>query len=223
MPAIAEQTSPRGSGVTRDAILTAALTLFLQRGFAATRVEDIAQIAGVGKGSVYLHFRNKEELFQAVIDEGIVASLEQAEAAATDFAGSATELLASMLHNNLVEFWGRPASGVYKLIIAESQHFPELSANYYRMVTQRARKLLESILQLGIDRGEYRAMDVVHTARFILGALDNELILAHSLAAHAGDKLEAHRYIDALLQVVTTGVALPDARPKPDSAGDRQL
>ena len=82
MPAIAEQTSPRGSGVTRDAILTAALTLFLQRGFAATRVEDIAQIAGVGKGSVYLHFRNKEELFQAVIDEGIVASLEQAEAAA---------------------------------------------------------------------------------------------------------------------------------------------
>ena len=215
MQATAEKTAPRGSGATRDAILSAALALFLHSGFAATRVEDIAQRAGVGKGSVYLHFRNKEELFQAVIDEGIVTSLEQAEAAATDFTGSATELLASMLHNNLVEFWGGPASGVYKLIIAESQHFPELSANYYRMVTLRARKLLESILQLGIDRGEYRPMDVVYTARFILGALDNELILAHSLAAHGGDRLAAHRYIDALLQVVTAGLAGPAVPPAP--------
>ena len=67
MPAIRHQQSSRRPGASREAVLAAALEMFLQNGFAATRVEDIAQRAGVGKGSVYLHVRNKQELFQAVI------------------------------------------------------------------------------------------------------------------------------------------------------------
>jgi AcrR family transcriptional regulator len=201
--------------VRRDALLTAALELFLSHGFAATRVEAIAQRAGVGKGSVYLHFRNKEELFQAVIDDGIVAQIEQAEAVASDFTGTATELLTTMLHINLIDFWGSPSSGIYKLIIAESQQFPELAANYYRNITRRAQTLLENILQLGIQQGEYRAMDVPYTARFILSSLDNELVLAHSLGMCADGEFDAHRFIDALLDLMTNGLTRPTNSGEP--------
>jgi AcrR family transcriptional regulator len=220
MPAIRHQPSSRRPGASREAVLSAALEMFLQNGFAATRVEDIAQRAGVGKGSVYLHVRNKQELFQAVIDEGVIAHIEQAEAFAVDFSGSATELMNTLLHNNLVDFWDSPSSGIYKLIIAESQQFPELAARYYHKVTRRARKLLEDILQLGIAQGEYRAMDVPYTARIILGALDNELIQAYSLGTHADDTFDAHRFIDALLAFATRGLGTA-AQPGPtsDSAG----
>ena len=205
MPVTANQ--PQSS--SREAVLAAALELFLQRGFAATRVADIAERAGVGKGSVYLHVRNKQELFAAVIDAGVIARIEQAEMVAGDFSGSATELLTTLLNNNLIEFWGSQSSGIYKLIIAESQQFPELAAVFYRTVTRRAHKLFETILQLGIDRGEYRAMDVSYTARIIVDALDNELLLAHSLGEHADKAFDARRFVAALLALVTVGLIRP--------------
>jgi AcrR family transcriptional regulator len=205
MPVTANQ--PQSS--SREAVLAAALELFLQRGFAATRVADVAERAGVGKGSVYLHVRNKQELFAAVIDAGVIGRIEQAEMVAGDFSGSATELLTTLLNNNLIEFWGSQSSGIYKLIIAESQQFPELAAVFYRTVTRRARKLFETILQLGIDRGEYRAMDVSYTARIIVDALDNELLLAHSLGEHDDQAFDAQRFVTALLALVTVGLIRP--------------
>jgi len=217
MPATRNLQVSRSPDAAREALLTAALELFLQHGFAATRVEDIALRAGVGKGSVYLHVRNKQELFQAVIDAGVIAHIEQAEAFADDFSGSATELLTTLLQNNLVEFWDSPSSGIYKLMVAESQQFPELAALFYRNVIRRARKLFADILQLGIAQGEYREMDVPYTARIILGALDNELMLACSLGTHADHAFDAHRFIDALLAFVTCGLG---ATVSPDPADD---
>jgi len=224
MPKTAAKPSSRHPGGSRESLLVAALELFLQRGFAATRGEDIAQRAGVGKGSVYLHFRTKEELFQAVIDEGVVARIEQAETFAGDFSGSATELLTTLLHNNLVEFWGSPSSGIYKLIIAESQQFPDLAAVYYRDVTLRARKLFADILQLGIAQGEYQNMDVPYIARIIVGALDNELMLAHSLGTCGDEEFDAHRYIDGLLAFIAHGLGgsgLPDPAINSTGSADR--
>jgi AcrR family transcriptional regulator len=196
--------------VCRDELLAAALEVFLSRGFQAARIEDIAQRAGVGKGSVYLHFSTKEELFQAVIDTGVGARLAQAEALAGDFSGSATELLTTMFHNNLLDFWGSPSSGIHKLIVAESQRFPTLAAEYHSTITCRARTLIESILELGIEQGEYRDIDVLYTARLILDVLDNELIQAHAFAAHADQQFDAHRFIDVLLDMVTNGICVAE-------------
>ncbi len=202
--------APATSSTTaREAVLRAALRVFLERGFAAARIEDIAQIAGVGKGSVYLHFRNKKELFQAVIDEGIVSQIEMAEAVASDFSGSASDLLATLLHTNLVDFWGTPSSGIYKLIVAESAQFPELAASYHSQITCRARELLQRILQLGIAQGEYREMDVECTAHLILNALDNEQLQAHSLPEFDGSRIDPHRFVEALMRLVLDGVRLP--------------
>jgi AcrR family transcriptional regulator len=195
----------------RDEVLRAALEVFLDRGFAAARIEDIAQRASVGKGSVYLHFRNKKELFQAVIDEGIITQIESAEAFASNFSGGASELLTTLLKTNLVDFWGTPSSGIYKLIVAESAQFPELAASYHSRVTCRARELVERILQLGIEQGEYRDMDVDCTAHLILNALDNEQLQAHSLPAFDESRMDPHRFVDALMQLLLGGLRVSAA------------
>jgi AcrR family transcriptional regulator len=191
---------------SREAILAAALELFLQHGVATTRVADIAARAGVGKGSVYLHFQTKEELFGVVVAEGISARLQQAETFASEFSGSANDLLTALLNTNLVEFWNSSSTGLYKLIVAESKQYPELAQNYYQNVTCRVRKLFEDILELGIEQGEYRKVDVAYTARIIVSLLDNELILAHSLGMYAKKKFDAQRFIDALLAMIAHGV-----------------
>lgn len=190
----------------RDEVLRAALHVFLDRGYAAARIEDIAQQAGVGKGSVYLHFRNKKELFQAVVDDGIIRQIESAEAFASDFSGSASELLATLLQRNLVDFWDSPSSGIYKLVVAESAQFPELATDYHARVTCRARELIQCILQLGITQGEYREIDVAGTAHLILNALDNEQLQAHSVPGFADMRIDPRDFIEALMQLVLGGV-----------------
>jgi TetR/AcrR family transcriptional regulator len=209
MPASAEQASPGRRSNSRDRLLDAALTLFLERGFAATRVDDIAQKAAVSKGCVYLYFRTKQEIFEAVVDEAIVARIAQAERFAADFDGSASELLEAVLTKNVLEFWDSVSSGIPKLILAESQQFPELAANHFQGITLRARRFIESILQLGIDKGEYRAIDVPYVARCILNALDHELIVQHSagIASSGGNEIDPARYLSTLLNLIHAGIS----------------
>jgi len=197
--------SDRNEG--RENLIAAALEEFLAQGFQAARIEDIARRAGIGKGSVYLHFANKEELFAAVVETGVAHRIEQAEEYAASFEGSATDLLSHMLHINLLEFWGSSASGIYKLVIAESQRFPQLAANYSATISTRAKRLIEHTLQLGIKQGEYRDMDVSYVARIILDALDNELIRAHAFNGAQAEAFDANRYIDTLVDLITRGVA----------------
>ncbi|MEJ2138977.1 MAG: TetR/AcrR family transcriptional regulator [Gammaproteobacteria bacterium] len=191
---------------TREALLDAALLLFLERGFAATRVEDIAARAGISKGAVYLHFATKKELFEGVVQAGVLQRLEQAEQLAAGFEGSAMELLTTMLQNNLLEFWGSPSSGILKLVVAESQQFPELAVEYHETVTGRARELLAQIIRHGLERGEFSDLDPDYTARVILNALDHELVLNHTLRPGAHGRSEPRRYIEALLGLIRANV-----------------
>ena len=138
----------------RPAELTAAaLELFVDQGFAATRLEDVAARAGVSKGTLYLYFSSKEALFKAVIEHGMVAALVAAEERLASYQGSAVELL----HELLLGWWEQIGStsmaGVSKLIIAESRNFPELAQYYRERVIRRGRALLRSALQRGIDEG----------------------------------------------------------------------
>ena len=84
--------------------------------------------------------------------------------------------------------------------------FPQLAADYQQSVMARARALIEATLQLGIEQGEYRDIDVATTARIILDALDNELLQAHAFPAQA-EPFEPHRYLDTLVELVTQGIA----------------
>src|SRR3990172_2225866 len=122
-------------------ILDAALDLFVEKGFAATRLEDVAQRAGVSKGTVYLYFDSKDDLFKAVIRSGMVRAIEEAEKLVAGFEGSSADLLRQIYAGWWQNIGGTKLSGIPKLMISEAQNFPELARFYYDEVIQRGSRL----------------------------------------------------------------------------------
>src|SRR5881296_2607395 len=143
-----------------DEILAAALEVFSDRGFAATKLEDVARRAGVTKGTIYLYFENKEALFKALVRETIVPVIEQGEALAKSFTGSARDLFEQLVR----EYWrlvGETAlAGIPKLMMAEAATFPELTRFYYDEVVARGHRLMAGVIERGIMSGEFRPVDV---------------------------------------------------------------
>src|SRR5579871_3879159 len=126
-------------------ILQAALASFQERGFAGTRLEDVAARAGVTKGTIYLYYPSKKELFKAVVRSELLPNIEWIESA-LDEPGPAAPLL-----ERLFTFWARdlfpsPVSVLPKLVIAEAGNFPELARFYLETVVHRGLGLIASLL-----------------------------------------------------------------------------
>ncbi len=140
-------------GERRGAILAAALDEFSARGFAATRLEDVAQRAGVAKGTIYLYFRDKESLFQELV-RAMLTPLAGAIAAAP-MAGLPARAVAEMIADVFVnEIYGTRRKDVLRLIIAEGPRFPKLAEFYYREVIARVLPALRVALAHAVERGE---------------------------------------------------------------------
>src|SRR5690348_16342731 len=100
-------------------LLAAALDLFVERGYASTRLEDVAKRAGVSKGTLYLYFENKEELFKAVVRENIVPAIGDGEDIIAGFEGNSAELLRCVLMGWWERIGETKASGITKLMMSE--------------------------------------------------------------------------------------------------------
>jgi len=137
----------------RDAILAAALAEFSARGFAATRLDDVAKRAGVAKGTIYLYFRDKESLFQELVRamlSPLVAKLEPAPM--TDLPARAiAEAIADLF---VREIFGTRRQDVIRLIIAEGARFPKLAEFYYHEVIERVVTAVRVVLKRAVARGE---------------------------------------------------------------------
>lgn len=141
-------------------LVAAAIDLFVERGYAATRLDDVAARAGVSKGTLYLYFGSKEELFKAVIREGIVPALEHGESVVSNFEGSTTELLRWIIHGWWQLIGATRFGGIPKLMISEARNFPEVANFYHEAVIVRGRNLLGQVLKRGIESGEFRDLDI---------------------------------------------------------------
>src|SRR5881397_2295928 len=115
-------------------IVAAALDVFVEHGFAAAKLSDVARRAGVTKGTVYLYFDSKEALFKAVVRETIVPVIAQGEALARAFTGSARELMEQLVREYCRLVGETAVAGVPKLMMAEAATFPELTRFYYEEV-----------------------------------------------------------------------------------------
>ena len=163
-------------------LTAAALALFVEKGFAATRLEDIAQRAGVSKGTLYLYFDSKEALFKAVIQEGVVPVVLEGEAIAAQHQGSAFDLLDRLLDNWWQGVGGTDYAGIPKLMIAEARNFPEVARFYYEHVIRRGRALIGDALTRGMERGEFRRMDVETTIDVLIAPILMLIIWRYSMA-----------------------------------------
>ena len=165
-------------------ILDAALELFCQKGYAATTLEQVAKAAGVSKGTLYLYYDNKEELFRSMVRELLVPHVEDFERQAGEFSGNSAELLRSMALGWWKTVGGSSLAGMPKLMIAEASNFPELAKFYVDTVIVRARKLVAGILALGMERNEFKQCDAEMTARILLSSLVFAAIWKNSLGAY---------------------------------------
>jgi AcrR family transcriptional regulator len=143
------------SAERRKAILAAALDEFAARGFAATRIDDVARRAKVAKGTIYLHFADKETLFQELIRlelSPVVGALEHA---------SHADIPVRQLAERLVEVFVREIyetrrKDVIRLIITEGPRFPKLAEFYYREVVAHVMQAIRAMLKRAVKRGELK-------------------------------------------------------------------
>lgn len=149
-------------------VLEAALDSFLARGFAATRMEDIASRAGVSKGTVYLYYPSKEAIFKALVRASLIPTLERAESLLADATGSPTAQLRQIL-GLMGEVTANPRLvAIPKLVLAEAGNFPEMARFYRREVVGRFLALIERLLLRGMAAGEFRGMDPRPAARLFI-------------------------------------------------------
>ena len=146
-------------------ILDAALEVFGERGLAGARLDDIARRAGVSKGTIYLYFQNKEELFREVVRAVVIDRLRQAAEKAGE--GDPVDELKRYLRAHW-DFVRTPEfQTISKLVTGELHHFPELAEFYGREVVMPANQLMAGMIRRGIDRGDFRRVDPILAARFM--------------------------------------------------------
>jgi len=199
-------------------LLDAALTLFVEKGFAATRAEEVAQKAGVSKGTLYLYYPSKEELLKAVIAHFLSSRIAEGQALALQHAGSATELLRGILIDWWGELYDNPAAGVFKLVITEARNFPDIGEYYAREVVQPAHQLLSGLIQRGVAAGEFRAVDVDSAVHSLVFPLVMACLHRHSLEACPVDwRLDGRGFIARHVNLVLDGLCTraPVACPSP--------
>ena len=163
-------------------LLEAALDLFVEKGFASTRSEEVAARAGVSKGTLFLYFPSKEELFKAVVRENIVRHQTEGAQEIARFTGSSAEMLEYLM----LEWWRRygatKASGISKLVMSEASNFPDLARFFQEEVVTPGHAMIRSVLQRGMDRGEFRRVDMVLTIHSVLAPLLFLVTWKHSMA-----------------------------------------
>jgi AcrR family transcriptional regulator len=144
-----------------QAILDAALDVFSQKGFAQTRLEDVAARAGIGKGTIYLYVSSKQALFEALIRSGIVVPIEQLEARITALDRPAEDTLRLLLTFLRTEVLATRRIEIVRLLIAEAGRFPEIAKFYHDEVVARGLRILRIIAQRAVARGEFRSDELV--------------------------------------------------------------
>jgi AcrR family transcriptional regulator len=176
-------------------LTAAALGLFVEKGFAATRLEEVAQRAGVSKGTLYLYFDSKEALFKAVIQEGIVPALVEGEARLTRHAETSFELLEDLLGIIWARIGETAYAGIPKLIVGEAGNFPEVAQFYYENVIRRGRALVGAALERGMASGEFRDMDIETTIEVVIAPVLMLLIWRFSMASCMGKVIDPREYM----------------------------
>ncbi|MCW3847860.1 TetR/AcrR family transcriptional regulator [Sphingomonas sp. LB-2] len=154
----------------RESILAAARAEFAARGYAGTRLEDVAARVGISKAALYLQFSDKQALFLAMIDWLLAANLPNAVPAALASA-SPSEQLPALIAFAASQVAEGEIAFLPRLIIGESGNFPELAKLYHDRAISRILGLIESIIARGVASGEFRAVDPAMAARSVAGGV----------------------------------------------------
>jgi AcrR family transcriptional regulator len=199
-------------------LLAAALDIFVEKGYAATRLDDVAARAGVSKGTLYLYYDSKAALFKAVIRGGLVPAIQRGEKVFEDHRGTMADLLEKIIFGWWEEVGTSQLGGIPKLMFAEAKNFPDLADFYYTEVISRGYGLVRKVLEAGRDRGEFVAIDPEYGTRLVLAPLVFLLLWRHSFSMCERQPVEPERYLRTHMQIAMEGLRRRDGQ-SPDAGG----
>ena len=185
-----------------EEIIAAALDLFVERGYASTRLDDVAALAGVSKGTLYLYFENKEDLFKAVVHGNVLPVLQHGELLVENFSGSSADLVRQLVLGWWELTGSTKVAGIPKLIIAEAGNFPDLARFYHDEVILRALSMFRRVLRRGVDAGEFREVGVDQLAHVALAPLVMLAVWRHSFACCSGTQPDPESYLESYLDML---------------------
>ena len=190
-----------------EEITAAALELFVERGFANTRLDDVATRAGISKGTLYLYFANKEELFKAVVREAMVARLVEFRGQIENYQGTSFELLRLVFKVWWERIGSTRISGIPKLILSEARNFPEIARFYVDEVVRPGRETLAAVIRRGIERGEFREVNPDTVAHLLAAPMLQISLWRNALEPCSDEKLDALALIEAHVEMLSRGLA----------------
>ncbi len=172
-------------------ILEAALALFVEKGFASTRLDDVAARAGLSKAAIYLYFEDKTALFQGVVQQAIGGNLLTVEELARAHQGPVATLIPAILDFMASRVEDTPMASIAKVVIAESRAFPEIGQFYLKEVIGRGIPIFEELIARGVESGEFRKVDPMLTVRSLIGPMLLSIIWKTVFEPIGAERLDA--------------------------------
>lgn len=187
-------------------LASAALELFVERGFAATRLDDVAKRAGVSKGTLYLYFDSKDELFKAIVREGIVSRFVEFEERMRAYEGSSADLMHLLVKTWWQKVGATKLAGISKLMISEAGNFPELAKFYHDEVIVRGIAIFKAAIKRGIDSGEFRPVDLEYTPHICAAPVLMLMLWRNSFDLCGVQKMDPDTYLDIHTDMLVRGL-----------------
>ncbi len=184
----------------------AALALFVEKGFAATRLDDVARRAGVSKGTLYLYFDSKEALFRAVIEHSVLPLFDEVEARLAAQRHDPARLLRELLVNWWRQVGATPLAGTCKLMLAEARNFPEVAAYFNEAVIGRWSAVLSGVIAEGIAQGVFRPGTVETLRQLVFYPLLMQSVWRCSMAGCDAPPTLSDDYFDTYFDILFRGL-----------------
>jgi len=180
-------------------ITEAALEAFAEKGYAATRVEEVAKRAGISKGLMYLYFKTKEELFKAVVKSVVVRRIDQLidNTESTDL--SAEDFIRGPLLTFMKQVPGSPVAIVIRLLISEGPRHPDLVDYYYDNVVAKGLAAISGFVERGVESGEFRKSVITELPQLFLAPVMLSIIWGIVFKTRA---LDTDRLIETQIELL---------------------
>lgn len=187
-------------------IIDAALEIFVEHGYAAARLDDIASKAGISKGSLYRYFDSKADLFKEMVKQVVIPEIEKAESTVSEHQGKIAPLVTGMVQNWWQTVGETRICGIPKLVISEAANFPELADFYVHEVIKRGRKLVAEMIRRGIESGEFRDVEPEYAARILISPIVFAAIWEESLASY-DNEYDVKQYLAMETEIFLRGIS----------------
>lgn len=186
-------------------IIQAAMDELAEKGFADAKIQEIAARAGVAKGTVYLYFETKEQLFEAIVRDRIKPVFEQVQNMADHWTGPIAELLAEIIQRFYAEMIeNEQRRMILKTLISESGRFSELASFYHREVIVGAREMLRNLIERGIEQGEFRPTPISKEPAVIMGPA--MFAAVWKMTFDDTEKLKTKQFLQAHIDLIVHGL-----------------